>query len=76
MVSAIFTELQTIVSSFVDMLISLFESAVKIFYTAPSGSNTTGSLTVVGILALIGLGTGLVMWAFKYIKSLIRVKTK
>lgn len=76
MVTAIFTQLKDIVASFVEMLVELFENAVKIFYTAPSGSNTTGSLTVIGILALIGLGTGLVMWAFKYIKSLIRVRTK
>lgn len=76
MVTQIFNTLAEIVSGFVELLVSLFENVVKIFYTAPTGSETTGSLTIVGILALVGLGTGLVIWAFKYIRSLIRIRTK
>lgn len=76
MVTSIFTQLGDIISGFASLLVSLFGDVVKIFYTAPSGSNTTGELTVVGILALMGLGTGLVIWGFNFVRRLIRVKTK
>ena len=76
MVTQIFSVLGEIASGFASLLVDLFGAVVSIFYTAPTGSETTGSLTVVGILMLIGLGTGLVIWAFKYIRSLIRVRTK
>lgn len=76
MISSIFTELTAIINAFVTMLVSLFEKVVDIFYTAPTGGTGTGSLTVVGTLALISLGTGLVIWAFHYVKSLIRVRNK
>ena len=75
MITSIFEKLGGIITSFVSMLVSLFQEVVKIFYIAGSGS-TPGELTVVGELALIGLGTSLVIWAFHYIRSLIRVKTK
>jgi len=75
MVSAIFTELTAIVASFVTMLTSLFTSVAGIFYTPGSGSDP-GALTIVGTLTLIGLATGLVIWAFHYVRSLIRVRTK
>lgn len=74
MVSAIFTQLETIISSFATTLVSLFGDVVKIFYTAPSGSNTTGELTIVGILALMGLGTGLVIWAFNFVRRLLELR--
>lgn len=75
MVSAIFNEISTIVSSFVTLLTSLFGSVVEIFYT-PGASGGAGSLTVVGTLSLIGLGTGLVIWAFNFVRRLIRVRNK
>lgn len=73
-VSEIFETLGSIVSSFVTMLVSLFESVVDIFYT-PGTGEAPGELTIVGVLMLIGLGTGLVIWAFSYIRRLIRVRT-
>ena len=75
MVGAIFQTIGEIITAFGTLLVSLFSSVVSIFYTAGSG-NDPGSLKVVGVLGLIGLGTGLVIWAFKYIRSLIRVRTK
>lgn len=75
MVSAIFTQLSDIVSSFVTMLTSLFGSVVDIFYT-PGTSGAAGSLTLIGTLSLIGLATGLVIWAFNFVRRLIRVRTK
>ena len=75
MVGSIFQVLGQIIAAFINLLVSLFESVVSIFYTAGSGSDP-GSLTMVGTLALVGLGTGLVIWAFHYIRNLIRVRTK
>lgn len=71
MVSQIFTTLQEIATGFANLLVGLFNAVVSIFYTAPTGSETSGQLTVVGILALIALGTSLVIWAFNYIKRLM-----
>lgn len=76
MITAIFEALSDIISGFAQLLVDLFGSVVSIFYTAPSGSGTTGSLTVVGTLALVALGSGLVIWAFHYIRNLIRLRTR
>ena len=76
MVTQIFQTLGEIVSGFSDLLVSLFENVVKIFYTAPSGNETTGSLTIVGILTLVAMGCGLVIWGFRFLRSLIKVKAK
>lgn len=71
MISEVFTELATIITSFSTLLISLFGSVVTIFY------NTTDGLTIVGVLTLVGVGTGLVIWAFKFIRSMItRIRVK
>ena len=71
MVAQIFDILGEIAQGFASLLVELFEAVVAIFYTAPTGTETTGQLTIVGVLALISLGTSLVIWAFNYIKRLI-----
>lgn len=76
MVDQIFSVLGNIAQGFASLLVDLFGAVVSIFYTAPTGSETVGSLTIVGTLALIGIGTGLVIWAFRFIRSLIRVRTR
>lgn len=81
MVSEIFDKLGEIAQGFSTLLVNLFEAVVKIFYTAPVGTAgetgyVPGGLTVVGILALVALGTSLTIWAFNFIKRLItRVRT-
>lgn len=76
MVTQIFSVLGEIAQGFAGLVVDLFGAVVAIFYTAPTGSETTGSLTIVGTLALIGVGTGLVIWAFNFIRRLIRIRTK
>lgn len=75
-ITQVFETLGDIIEGFSSTLVSLFENVVKIFYTAPTGSETVGSLTVVGVLTLVAMGCGLVIWGFKFLRSLIRVKTK
>lgn len=72
-VQGIFEALSSIITSFVTMLTSLFQNVVNLIWTPGSGG-TGGSLTVLGVFLLIGLGTGLVLWAFYFIRSLIRVR--
>lgn len=72
MITDIFNTLKTIADAFIGFLKDLFENVVDLIYT-PGEGNAAGSLTVLGTLLLIGLATGLVMWAFYFIRSLIRV---
>lgn len=70
-IESIFGALSSIVNQFTTMLTSLFQNVVGLIY-----NSTTGELTVVGTLLLVGLATGLVIWAFNFIRRLIRVRTK
>jgi len=70
-IESIFGALTNIVSQFTTMLTSLFTNVVALVY-----NSSTGELTVVGTLLLVGLATGLVIWAFNFIRRLIRVRTK
>lgn len=72
-VQAIFEALSSIVTSFVTMLTGLFQNVVNLIWTPGSGGES-GSLTVLGVFMLIGLATGLVLWAFYFIRSLIRIR--
>lgn len=74
MITELFKQLSEIVTAFVKVITDLFGSVVGIFYTAGQGEQP-GSLTVVGTLSLIALGTGLVIWAFYFIKRLITSAT-
>lgn len=69
MISAIFTELGTIISSFTTMFSGLITNAVSVFYSGTA-------LTDVGKLTLMGLGCGLFIFGLHFVRSLIRVRTK
>ena len=73
MVTAIFQAISDIVTEFITVLGSLFTGVAGLIYTPGSGSNP-GELTVLGTLMLIALSTGLVLWGFYFIRSLIRVR--
>lgn len=75
MVVDIFATLGDIVSGFASLIVSLFTSVASIFYT-PGVGDASGQLTVVGVLMLMSIGTGLVIWGIRFIRSLIRVRTK
>lgn len=71
-VTAIFETLGTIAEGFGSLVADLFQSAVNLLWT-PGTEGTGGSLTVVGVFMLIGVSVGLFMWAFRYIKGLVRI---
>lgn len=71
-ISPIFNVIAEVIEKFADCIKDVFTNVVGLFYTAPTGSATTGSLTVLGVLLLIAVGTGLVMWAFRTIRGLVR----
>jgi len=64
----IFEKVTSIVEKVGSLFVSLFESAVSIFYNAETG------LTVIGILSLVGLGFSLLMWAFNFIRNLLKLR--
>jgi hypothetical protein len=51
------------------VLQNLFEGLVEIFY-----DSSTSSITLLGTLALIAVGVGIVAWAFGLVKSLFRMR--
>lgn len=68
MVSAIFSTIGDAITGFTTALSSAVGSITEMFYVA-SGDNA--GLTVLGVLALIGVGVGMVYWAFRLIRRLI-----
>lgn len=74
MLSSIFSNLTTAGTSFVTFLTAILNNVVSIFYTAPSGSETTGSLTDIGILVIVGVATSFVFFAIRMLTRLIKLK--
>jgi hypothetical protein len=69
MIAKIFDTILEVVTEYTVILQNLFEGLVDIFY-----DNTTTSLTLLGTLALIAVGVGIVAWAFGLVKSLFRMR--
>lgn len=65
-VTDIFNTIGEVITGFSKVVGNGFTSIVGIFY------QTEGGLTVVGTLALITLGVGVVYWAFRLVMRLIR----
>lgn len=55
-----------VVTGFTNALIGAFSNMTELFYDSDNG------FTIVGQLLLIGLGMGIVYFAFRFIRSLIR----
>ena len=71
MIQELFDSIGIIVTNFASTLKDVFTAGLSLIYDS---AETT--LTPVGILLLLGLGTGLLIWGFKFIRRLIRIKTK
>lgn len=60
----------TIIEGIGEWLVSAFNSVVGVLWTAPSGSDTTGSFTIVGLFVLISAIGSLVFFALNKIFGL------
>lgn len=67
MISAIFQAIGTVITQFAQVIGNGFSSLVSIFYDSEG-------LTLVGTLAIIGAGVGLVYWAFGLIRNFIAIR--
>lgn len=67
-ISDIFSAVGQAITGFSTALASSVSSVTSMFYT----SGTDHGLTFLGVLLCIALGVGLVYWAFRVIRSLIR----
>lgn len=73
MVTEIFDTITNIITSFLGTLTSSFTEIVKVFYTAGVG-DSAGQLTFIGILALLGVGVGLVWTIFGLVRNFIKMR--
>jgi hypothetical protein len=67
MIVTIFETIADVVGAYTDILLEVFEGLVGIFYDGTD-------LTLLGTLALIAVGVGIVAWAFGLVKSLFRMR--
>lgn len=78
-ITAIFNALGTIATNFVSFLTTLFDGIVGLFWVpATTGDNPVAAhLSVLGVFMLVSLATGLVIWAFNFIKNMVlRISNK
>lgn len=68
MVNSIFQTIGEVVTKFAQVLGSSVESVVGMFWQAETG------ITSLGVLGLIGTGTGLVYFGFRLIRRLMRLR--
>lgn len=66
-VANLFSNLNDIVTGFIALMVTLFADTgvIAIFYSSADG------LTIIGLLLLIGVGYGMVRWAFGFVKKLL-----
>jgi hypothetical protein len=69
MLATIFGTISDVVAEYTTVITSVFEGLVEIFY-----DSTANALTLLGTLALIAVGVGIVAWAFGLVKSLFRMR--
>lgn len=70
-VTQVFEVVGDIVTGIVAVFIELFSSLTAVFWTATEGGG--GTLTIIGIFALLGFGVALAKWGFNLILRLIRM---
>jgi hypothetical protein len=67
LITAIFDVISDTVLGMTGVVVDLFEALVGIFYDGTD-------ITLLGTLALIGAGVGLVYWAFDTVRGLFNVR--
>ena len=72
--NVVFNALGSIVTGMVGIISDSFNGVVSLWYTAPTGTETTGSLTFLGVFSLIAFVVGLVWLAIRFIGGMISLK--
>lgn len=72
--NVVFEALGSIVTGIVSVISNSFNGVVSLWYTAPTGTNTTGSLTFLGVFSLIAFVVGLVWLSISFIGGMISLK--
>lgn len=72
MIATIFEEIAAAITAMLSALTNAISGVTELFYVAPSGTDTTGHMTFLGVLLLIAVGVGIVYWAFNLIRGLVR----
>lgn len=70
MIAQIFETISTAITQFASSVGNAVSGVASLFYD-PTANSGAGEITFLGTLALIGVGAGLVYWAFRLVKGLI-----
>lgn len=73
-INVIFNALGSILTNVISLVGDSFTGVTSLWYTAPTGSETTGSLTLLGVLSLVAFAFGVVWLAIRFIGSMISLK--
>lgn len=68
MVTELWGIIAEVVTGFITSIVSAFSGLTAVFYT----EGVDGGFTVIGQLLLIGLGMGIIYFAFRFITNLVR----
>lgn len=71
-VSVIFEVIASAITNFTSALTSAVSGVTSLFYVEPSGTETSGHMTFLGVLLLIAAGIGIVYWCVRLIKGLVQ----
>lgn len=71
MVSQIFVTLGETITGILANLSSALSGITSMFWVEPTGTETVGHLTILGILSVFAVGAGVVYFVFNLIRSLI-----
>lgn len=74
LLTLVMSALGTIMSGIIGIIVDAFSGVVPLWYTAPTGSETTGQLTILGVFSLIAFVVGLVWLAIRFIGSMISLR--
>lgn len=73
--NVVFNALGSIITGMTGLIGDAFSGVVSLWYTAPTGNETTGSLTFLGVFSLIAFVVGVVWLAIRFIGGMISLKT-
>lgn len=71
LITAMFEVIASAITNFITALTSAISGVTSLFYVEPVGENP-GHMTFLGVLLLVAAGLGIVYWAFRLIRGLVR----